>query len=343
MLRRPGYVVVGAVLALLAAFMSALMAYGEFTTLVRAEQPLVIQVRPGETLRHVTRRLGEQGIVGEPALLTLLGILRGDSGNIKAGEYVIQGSISPGELLDYFVAGRARYVSFTVPEGLSLSEIAERLEQRELGRAEVFLALTRDPQFIAGLNLPMQQQPATLEGFLFPETYYFQSGVSEASIVTAMVELFRKRAAVLLHDRAAAVDLTPYQALILASMVEKETAVPEERPLIAAVFHNRLRARMRLASDPTVIYGLPDFDGNLRRVDLLTETPYNTYKIRGLPPTPIANPGLDSIRAAVAPAAVDYLFFVAKGDGTHAFSKDYRTHSQAVWKYQVRPHRKRSS
>ena len=343
MMSRTAYSAVCGVLALLIAFMGALMLYGELSTGIESDQPVVIDVEPGETLSQVTHRLADRGILRHPRLLTALGILRGDSANIKAGEYVVQGAVSPSELLDYFVSGRARYVSFTVPEGLSMAEIADRLEERELGHADVFLALTHDPRFIATLSLPVAKAPPTLEGFLFPETYFFHRGVSETSIITAMVAQFNKQATPLLRESPGTGGLSPYQVLILASIVEKETAVKEERPLISAVFHNRLRTRMRLASDPTVIYGLPNFDGNLKRVHLLTETPYNTYKISGLPPTPIANPGLASIRATMHPADVDYLFFVAKGDGTHVFSKDYRTHSRAVLKYQIRPHRKRSS
>jgi UPF0755 protein len=343
MLRRPPYVAVSAVLALLVLFMGALALYGAFSTVIRTEQPLAIQVRPGETLSQLTHRLAAQGILQRPRLFTALGILRGDSANIKAGEYVVDGSVSPFELLDSLVSGRARFVSLTVPEGFSLAEIAARVEARELGQAERFLTLARDPDFIASLALPITPTPPTLEGFLYPETYYFHRGVGAGALITAMVEEFRRRAADDLRERAARVGMTPYQALVLASMVEKETGVGEERPLISAVFHNRLRARMRLASDPTVIYGLAEFDGNLRRADLLAETPYNTYKITGLPPTPIANPGLDSIRAALEPARVEYLYFVAKGDGTHEFSKDYRSHRGAVYKYQIRPHRKRSS
>lgn len=343
MLRRPAYTAVCGVLTLLIAFMIALLVYSDYSVTVATREPLVIQVRPGETLRQVANRLAADGIVRGPRLLTALGVLRGDSGNIQAGEYVVQGQVSPGELLDYFVSGRARYVSFTVPEGLSIAEIAARLETQGLGRAEAFLQRVRDPAFIAAQGLPFEEPPPTLEGFLFPETYFFHSGVSESRLIEAMVGEFKRQAAGLLTEQAAQVGLSPYEVLILASIVEKETAVPEERRLVAAVFHNRLRARMRLASDPTVIYGLGDFDGNLKRVHLLTETPYNTYKISGLPPTPIANPGLASIQATVDPADVDYLFFVSRGDGTHVFTKDYKSHRRAVWKYQIQPHRKRDS
>jgi UPF0755 protein len=343
MLNRPGYLVVCGALALLVGFMAVLLSYGQFSASVAAETPRVVQVRPGETLRQVMRRLADEGVVQRPHLLTLLGVLRGDSAQIKAGEYVLEGRVSPNALLDYLVAGRARLVRFTVVEGLSLAEIAVRLEAQELGRAKTFLALARDRQFIASLGLPLTPAPPTLEGFLFPETYYFHRGVSEATLIATLVEQFKRRAAGVLLERAEAVGLTPYQALVLASIVEKETSVEAERTLVSAVFHNRLRRRMPLASDPTVIYGVEDFDGNLRRVHLRTVTPYNTYRVRGLPPTPIANPGLRSIEATLAPANSDYLFFVSRGDGTHVFSKDYRTHERAVFKYQVLPHRRRSS
>lgn len=343
MRKRPGYSAVIGVLALLMAFMAAVMAYGELSTSIRSEEPRIIEVRRGESLRQVTRRLAAEGVLHQPGLLTLLAILRGDSAKIQAGEYVIQGAVSPRELLDYFVSGRARQVSLTIPEGFSIVEIAARLQARELGSAAELLRLAQDRRFIASLGLPLQSDPPTLEGLIYPDTYYFHRGLSEASLLTAMVEQFKKRAGGVLMAQSARLGMRPYEVLILASIIEKETAVGGERPLISAVFHNRLQARMRLASDPTVIYGLEEFDGNLKRVHLRTRTPYNTYKISGLPPTPITNPGLDSITAALAPAKVDYLYFVAKGDGTHYFSRDFRSHRRAVWKYQVRPHRRRKS
>lgn len=343
MTRRPAYLAVGAVLVLLAAFMAAVLCYSRLTTSMHAEPAVTIEVHPGETLRQVAQRLSARGLLAHPRLFVALGILRGDSANIQAGEYVVKGAVSPSELMDYFVSGRSRFVSLTVPEGFSLAEIAARVQEEELGRADAFLALAHDPKFIAALHLPVAKTPASLEGFLYPETYLFHRGVGEAAVIQAMVREFDLRAAPILTQQAKQSGLTPYQALILASIVEKETAVPSERPLVSAVFHNRLQARMRLASDPTVIYGLDNFDGNLRRVDLRTKTPYNTYRIHGLPPTPIASPGLASIRAALHPADVDYLYFVAKGDGTHVFSKDYRDHERAVWKYQILPFRRHNS
>ncbi|MBI4084186.1 MAG: endolytic transglycosylase MltG [Candidatus Lambdaproteobacteria bacterium] len=343
MLRQPAVLAIAGVVTGLLAFMVVVFVLGNHTSAVDAPQPLVIQVEQGESLSHFVRRLAEARILNNPELIRGLAVLRGDTTRIKAGEYVLNGVVTPNELLDYLVSGKARYLALTVPEGFSMFEVAQRVEQKEAGSAAEFLRLARDREFIAGLALPFAQPPASLEGLLYPETYFFHRGVGEARLIDMMVAQFRKRALPLLQDQAARMGLTPYEALTLASIIEKETGTPQERPLIAAVFHNRLRARMTLGSDPTVIYGLEHFDGNLTREQLRTRTDYNTYVMPGLPPTPIANPGLPSIRAALEPAQVKYLYFVSKGDGSHFFSADYRTHTRAVYKYQKQPNRRPNS
>ena len=341
MSRKFSYLTIGGAVMALVVFMAAVFIFGEVTTVIDAREPTLLVVQPGETLSQVARRLAREGRVNHPLLLTALGVLRGDSGRIQAGEYVVRGRVSPNDLLNYFVSGKARFISLTIPEGYSIDEIAAALEEKGLGNAGEFRRLTRDATFIASLDLPVKNQPPTLEGFVYPDTYFFHRGTSEARLIETMVGEFRKRTTKLLKIGGRRFALSPYELLILASIIEKETGVGMERHLIAAVFHNRLSTRMRLDSDPTVIYGLKNFDGNLKRVHLRAKTPYNTYKIKGLPPTPIANPGLAAIQAAIAPAKVDYLFFVAKGDGTHFFSKDLKTHSKAVLKYQIRPHRRK--
>lgn len=343
MLRRPGYVVVLGAVVFLVLFMGAVYGVGSFTTSIVADQPTTVAVRPGESLSELTHRLAAEGVLRNPRVVRVLAILRGDSARIKAGEYLVEGRVSPNELLDRLVSGNARFVALTVPEGFSVAEIADRIEAQGLGNAAEVERLAHDPDFLDSLDLPFQPPVPNLEGFVMPETYYVHRGVSESSLLRAMVDLFKKRAAPYLKEQAPGTGYTPYELMILASMIEKETGVGEERPLISAVFHNRLRNHMRLGSDPTVIYGLDHFDGNLTRVHLRTETPYNTYKISGLPPTPIANAGFASLRAAVNPAKVDYLYFVAKGDGTHYFSSDYKSHRKAVWKYQIRPNRRNNS
>lgn len=342
-LNRPWVWIVGGLSAALAVLMTLVMLYSEFATAVQADQPVIVRVLKGESLRGMAERLAQDGVLRTPRFLVALAVLRGQSARIKAGEYLVEGSISPRVLLDDLVSGRTRLVAVTIPEGFSLAEIARRVEQVGAGHAALFLTLTRDPAFIATLQTGLPNPPPTLEGLIFPETYHVQPGSSERGLILAAVAAFRERVGPLLKTKPSRGKLSPYEVLTLASIIEKETGAGSERPLISAVFHNRLKAHMRLASDPTVIYGISDFDGNLTRKHLRAKTPYNTYKVAGLTPTPIASPGLESIQAALAPAQVNYLYFVAKGDGTHFFSQDFETHQRAVWRYQIKPHRRRKS
>ncbi|MCZ6629319.1 MAG: endolytic transglycosylase MltG [SAR324 cluster bacterium] len=341
MTERPGFIAVFGAVAALCVAMGGVFLYGEFGASVSAVSPVTIEVKRGESLTSLAQRLHREGVLQNPGFLRVLAILRGDTGRIKAGEYVLTGSESPSELLDFLVSGKAKFISLTVPEGFSVKDVARRIERIELGNGERLIALARDPEFIASLHLPFELKIPTLEGMLFPETYYIHRGVDSARLLTVMVKEYKRRAQAFLEQNAHRVNLSPYQVLILASIIEKETGLDSERNRISAVFHNRLKARMLLGSDPTVIYGIENFDGNLTRSHLRTASPYNTYKKRGLPPTPIANPGWASLKAAVMPARVDYLYFVGKGDGSHYFSSDLKTHNRAVWKYQKRPHRKR--
>ena len=365
-LKRAAYWLAIGGVAAFAAFSGALLGYGVLGTSIDSDGAAVVEIRTGESFKALTGRLAHEGTLRHSRFLVLLALLRGDTGRIKAGDYVFHGRVSPLAFLDALVLGKGEFATFTVPEGFSLKDIAARLQQDGLGSAQEFLRLTGDPAFIASLNLPIQPAPPTLEGLIFPETYYLYRGVRETHLIQAMVRQFKQRAWPVLDGgvtaqtavgaagggpslpprelaavrpsarpaRAPDPALTPYQALILASIIEKETGQDSERPLVSAVFHNRLRLGIRLYSDPTVIYGIPNFDGNLTRVHLRTPTPFNTYLRAGLPPTPIANPGLASIRAALAPASVRYLYFVSRGDGTHQFSNDYRTHEHAVDRYQ---------
>jgi UPF0755 protein len=323
-------------LALLAVFL-----YGELGTSLKADQPRTVTVRRGESVTALAERLHQEGALDHPGFFRFLTWLRGESTRVRAGEFVLQGRVSPGALIQNLVHGESRLWRFTVPEGYSIRDIAAKLEREGKGRAAEFSRLAADAAFIASLNLPVTPAPASLEGFLFPETYYFSAGTSEQELLRSMTREFVRRVSPLLRERS--LGLEPYQVLTLASIIEKETGVPEERGLISAVFHNRLKAGMRLYSDPTVIYGIDGFDGNLTRRQLETDSPYNTYRVEGLPPTPIANPGIESIQSALEPARVDYLYFVAKGDGTHHFTRTYKAHSQAVWFYQKQPNRKRNS
>lgn len=299
---------------------------------VEPPSPRLVVIPTGASLAGVAARLETEGVIASAFEFKVLSRLRGNARHIKAGEYDFREPSAPGTVLDRLIAGDVRRLKFTVPEGLSLAEIAAKLEAEGHGDKTAFLSLALDPVFISTLGLDIP----TLEGYLFPETYTLESGTSEDRLIKAMVEQFRTRLAPELKDAAAERGLDPHQLVTLASIIQKEAGNEEEMPLISAVFHNRLQRRMPLQADPTVIYGIADFDGNLTREHLNTPTPYNTYRMRGLPPGPIASPGEEALRAAAMPAAVDYLYFVSRGDGTHVFTGTLKEHNRMVRRYQLR-------
>lgn len=301
-------------------------------TPVAPAAPRAIIVPAGAPFAAVAERLQQEGVVSGALELKVLTRLRGDARRVQAGEYDFRDPATPGAVLDRLIAGDVRRYRFTVPEGLNLREIAAKLEEEGLGKGGRFLELTRDPAFIASLGIGA----STLEGYLFPETYTLVTGTSEERLLRAMLEQFRARLTPELTAAAKSAGLDVHQLLTLASIVQKEAGNREEMPRIAAVFHNRLKRRMPLQADPTVIYGIEDFDGNLTRKHLNTTTPYNTYRIAGLPPGPIACPGEDALRATAQPAESDDLYFVARGDGTHVFSATLREHNRMVRRYQLR-------
>jgi UPF0755 protein len=228
--------------------------------------------------------------------------------------------------LDRLVTGKGVFQTVTIPEGLTVKEIAELLAAMQISDKETFLKDAADPSLLATLDL----QDKGIEGYLFPSTYHFTPGTPAREIIIKMAEQFRKISLPFLRQDVSHSKLSPHEILTLASIIEKETGIQQERELVSAVFHNRLRLRMPLQSDPTVIYGLKTFDGNLSRKHLQDESPYNTYRIAALPPGPICNPSLASIKAAVRPADVPYLYFVSKNDGTHLFSETIEGHNRAV-------------
>jgi len=221
---------------------------------------------------------------------------------------------------------------FTVPEGLTCAEIAARFAAAGFGTAAEFHAACVDPELLARVGL----EQGDLEGYLFPETYQWHRGMTAHALVARMVAAMEAVWTPERSQAAQALNLTRHQALTLASIIEKETGDTAERAMISGVFHNRLRRGMRLQSDPTVIYGVTPFDGNLTRAHLETDTPYNTYTRAGLPPGPIANPGLASIDAALHPADTEALYFVSRNDGSHQFSATVEEHNRAVDRYQRR-------
>ena len=301
----------------------------------------VVRIERGSTFREAARALEGAGIIEHGEVFTAVAPFLRPVESIKAGEYRFDGPSSPMKVLDKLLRGEVMTFKVTIPEGYTSVQIAALLEEASLADAAKVKAAAFDPEGALSMGL----RADNLEGYLFPDTYFFARGLGTREILSTMVDRHRSVYAEVLAEvgvRAVEVSgLTDYQILILASIIEKETSDPAERPLISAVFHNRLRRSIPLQSDPTVIYGIEDFNGNITRRDLQTHTPYNTYLIPGLPPTPIANPGRASIEAALRPADADYLYFVSRNDGTHQFSKTLREHNEAVRIYQRRGRRRR--
>lgn len=297
----------------------------------------IVAVEPGEKFTVLAAQLEQRGIIAQASKFKLLAVIKGVDKKLKSGEYPLTATMTPVEVLDVLVSGKSYLYRLTIPEGYTLRQIAAEVAANGLGKSEEFIALATSPEYVATLDI----EAGTLEGYLFPDTYYFPKSASEDTIIRTMVARFNEQFIPEWRLRAKDLQRTVHEMVTLASIIEKETGAPSERPIIASVFHNRLRKRMRLESDPTVIYGIPDFDGNIKRIHLATPTPYNTYKIKGLPPGPIANPGREAIKAALYPAKSDYLFFVSKKDSTHHFSTNIREHREAVRKYQLRRRERR--
>jgi UPF0755 protein len=289
------------------------------------KEPVEVRIEQGDSFAAVVRKLHEQKVISNERLFALWARLTGVEKKIHWGVYRFDASLSPRDILERMVLGKGIFQTVTIPEGLTVKEIAELLDHMQIADSEQFLAAAADPETLRMFGL----QDKGPEGYLFPDTYHFTPATPAKDIVMAMAERFRKTTEPLLDQYRRAAQVTPYEVVILASIIEKETGVEAERPLVSAVFHNRLKLHMPLQSDPTVIYGLKDFNGNLTRKDLESPTPYNTYRITGLPPGPICNPSLSSIKAALYPADVSYLYFVSKNDGTHLFSEKFEAHKQA--------------
>jgi UPF0755 protein len=293
-------------------------------------QTVEVKVERGEPLSAIVHRLKDHGVISNERLFSFWARLWGLDKKIHWGLYRFELPLPPRQVLDQMQLGKGVFHRVTVPEGLTVREIAELLEKAAIADKERFLAEAAKPELLSLIGM----EGRGIEGYLFPNTYYFTPFMTERDILIAMVEQFRVSFNSRLAEQAKEIGLDVHQAVTLASLIEKETGVDEERPLISAVFHNRLRARIPLQSDPTVIYGLKNFSGTLTRKDLQSPSPYNTYRISGLPPGPICNPGLSSLTAALNPAQVPYLYFVSKNDGSHLFSVSLAEHNRAVRMYQ---------
>ena len=294
----------------------------------------IVTIPKGASLTQVGTILQDKGIIRSRLVFKLVALIRGEQRNVKAGDYMLKTGSDSGDVLDLLISGKTLMLSVTVPEGYNIFQIAELFHQTGIMTRDDLLAASRDQVFLNELGL----EGASLEGYLFPDTYFFRPSEKGDGklILRRLVQRFKDVYDKHVRLTAEKYGWSPLQVVTLASLIEKE-ALASEHSLVAAVFHNRLRINMRLQSDPTVIYGIKSMGSRITRADLDRKHPYNTYQNYGLPPGPIANPGKASLIAAVEPADVDYLYFVAKNDGSHQFSNSLQEHNRWVNLYQRQP------
>ena len=294
---------------------------------------VTFEVQPGMTLKQVTLELFNQRLILSPSAFQAIAYIQDKEKQIMVGEFSLSPSMLPTEIILRLTSGKTILYPLTIPEGYRITEIASLLDTQGLASSEVFILQTQDKDLIKSMDIPTD----SLEGYLFPETYYLSKLTPEKKIVQKMVNTFKEK--VLKSQLLKSTKESPlslHEIITLASLIEKETGLDSERKLISSVFHNRLRKNMRLQTDPTVIYAIEKFDGNIRKRDLKIDSPYNTYKYKGLPPGPISSPGIKSIEAAIFPIKSNHLYFVSRQDGSHHFSSTLVEHNQAVKKYQLR-------
>ncbi|MEZ0391939.1 MAG: endolytic transglycosylase MltG [Pseudobdellovibrionaceae bacterium] len=302
-----------------------------------SSEEVVFEVSQGKSFTRVATELENMRLIQNAKLFSWYARFRGEAKKMKVGEYALRKDMAPAEVLAVITSGKSIGHPFTVAEGLNIYEIAELYQTQGFGTQEEFLKLCLDKDFV---KLMLGEERDSLEGYLFPETYQLTKFTTTKELLEAMVFRFHEA-----YKQAEKNNKIPgwtrHQIVTLASIVEKETGAPEERPQISSVFHNRMQKGMLLQTDPTIIYGLADLAKKtvykISKSDILKPTKYNTYVIKGLPPGPIGNPGRESLMAAMQPAKTDYLYFVSKNDGTHVFSQDYEAHSKAVRRLQMNP------
>jgi UPF0755 protein len=295
---------------------------------------LELYIEPGTNARQVANLLEKSGaITSARSFYHYLRYLSGNVGQLKAGDYEFAAGQTPQQIIDILSSGRTVQVRLTIPEGSNKKDIAAIIERAGFGKKEEILALMESSELLARLHVP--RVPGGLEGYLFPDTYQIAKRTPPAAILERMRARLKEVMTSELEQRLQESPLDLNQVLTLASIVEKETGDPAERPEIAGVFLNRLALKMKLQTDPTVIYSVPNYSGNLRKADLQIDNPYNTYVYAGLPPGPIASPGLAAIKAVLWPAQTRNLYFVSRNDGTHEFCPTLACHSKAVKYWQI--------
>ncbi len=301
--------------------------------------PKTLELTKGTSLHEFAAMLEKEEVISSAMRFVWWGKLTRQWNLVKAGEYDFSAAQTPKEIFSVLIRGLSKGYPLTIREGMNLYEIAQEMGEKKLAPTKKILSLCRDPAFIAGLWKQFDlspPSPKTLEGYLFPDTYSFTKKMSPEDMVRSMVRRWSSVWSIQLEEESRAMGFTRHQIMTLASIIEKETGATQERPMVSSVFHNRLKQKMKLQSDPTTIYGIWDhYRGNLQRIHLLDHNPYNTYVIDALPVGPISNPGLASIEAAIHPTSSRALYFVSHNDGTHEFTETYASHLAAVQKFQL--------
>jgi UPF0755 protein len=327
-------------LCLLILFLTGAAFYRYATTPVNLQAAAgTVDIPKGSGFFRITEILNDAGLVGNRPFFWVLALGKGVEKHIRAGEYEFTGAMTPSAILDKLVQGEIKLYKVTLPEDITINEVARRLSVFKLINEKEFTTLAADRSFLASLDI----EADSIEGYLYPDTYWLDRSMTTREILRILVGRFWKEVTPEMRERAEEIGLTHAQWVTLASIIGKESGNKDEKGLISAVFHNRLAKGMKLQSDPTAVYSLEQDGTHVKTVllrHLKSDTPYNTYMINGLPPGPIANPGIDSLRAALYPAKVDYLYFVAKNDGSHDFSANLAAHNRAVSKYQINRQKK---
>lgn len=332
------------IFALLGIFCFASLVWLSYQIFIHITTPLqlnaesqIFEIRKGQSTSHIAENLFAAKLIRNPTAFKLYSQWTGQSSQIQAGEYRLTASMKIPEILSLLTEGKTISYPITFPEGTNQYEVAEILANKNIAKKEDFLKASKDQDLIQKL---LGQKLLSFEGYFFPETYHFEKETDPHIIIEKMVQRFLTAYQQIMSEKAAPFHLNRHDIVRLASIVEKETGVAHERPRIASVFLNRLAKNMRLQSDPTIIYGILVQTGvsikNIKRKDIMSKNPYNTYTIKGLPLEPISNPGHKALHAVVFPEKTDDLYFVSRNDGSHQFSKTYTEHKKAVQKYQLK-------
>lgn len=320
-----------------AVFLAGIKVYYSLAIWKYEGETFVFEVKRGDTFGKINGRLSQKGIISSAKVFHRYAQINDTMTKFRAGNFEIKQGSTMLDVFNTLLKGQALTEKISIPEGKNLFEIAKIFEAKKVVKADEFIKLAKSQSFTEKLGIPGER----MEGYLYPDTYNLNKNMNVDQVIRVMFNTFKMKTKAV-NFSSAPLGLTKHQVIILASMVEKETGAGHERPIIAGVFINRLKKRMRLQSDPTTIYGIYEsFNGNLRKKHLLEKTPYNTYKVSGLPIGPISNPGLESISAVLNPKEHKYLYFVSQNDGTHIFSTNYRDHRKAVEEYQKNPKNRR--